>query len=146
MYELLPVSRVPRLFAASGTSLLDRFFEGFGLPSEWEGDKVLAPAIDVSETEKEYRVKLEIPGLDKEDINVTLHEGLLTLSGEKKAETEDKGENYTVKERSYGYFERSLRLPEAIDAEKVNATYRDGVLHVTVPKTEGGNARKIAVS
>ncbi|MEW5734689.1 MAG: Hsp20/alpha crystallin family protein [Thermodesulfobacteriota bacterium] len=146
MFELLPVNRIPELFARPRTSLFDRFFEGFGMPSLIGEESVLTPALDVSETEKEYRIKAEIPGLSKEDISVTLDEGVLTVSGEKKAEHEEKGENYHVRERSYGYFSRSLRLPEAIEVEKVDATYRDGVLHVVIPKTEGGGAKKIAVS
>ncbi|MEW6079408.1 MAG: Hsp20/alpha crystallin family protein [Thermodesulfobacteriota bacterium] len=129
----------------TGASLVDSFFKDFGRPvvSDWE--KEWAPAIDVSETENEYIVKAELPGINKKDIDISLTDGVLTVKGEKKLEKKEEKENYHYMETRYGTFTRSLKLPEDASAEKVDATYADGVLTVTVPKTETAKPRKIEV-
>jgi HSP20 family protein len=121
---------------------MDRVFDsflgpGFGrfpLLSRSEAEDAVVPSIDVRETESELVVEAELPGLDEKDVSLTLKEGMLTLQGEKKSEREEKKDDYHLMERSYGSFQRSLRVPDAIDADKVKATFDKGVLKVTMPK------------
>lgn len=105
------------------------------------------PSCNVSETDTEYRVVAELPDVKKEDVHVTLEEGVLTLSGERKAEKEEKGERYHRREVSYGHFIRRFQLPEDADAEKIDANFGDGMLRVTVPKSpqKESKAREIQV-
>jgi len=124
--------------------LFDRFFEGwpFKLPAE---GREWAPSVDMSETAKYVVVKAEISGIDPKDIDVSVHGNVLTLRGERKKEHEQKGENLLRIERSYGAFSRSIRLPAEVDVGKVNATYKDGVLKINLPKTKGAAVKKIEV-
>lgn len=94
-----------------------------------------APAVDISETDKEYLVKGELPGLKKEDVNIEVHSGVLTLSGERRSEKEDKGEKYHRVERAYGSFSRSFSVPENVDEKAIEADFKDGVVTVHLPKT-----------
>jgi HSP20 family protein len=103
------------------------------------------PAFDVSETEKELIVKAEVPGMDKKDININLSDGLLTITGEKKHEKKEEGENYHCFERRYGKFSRTMRLHSAVNTEKVDAMYKDGVLTITLPKTETVKPKKVEI-
>jgi HSP20 family protein len=110
---------------------------GFGrslMPSRFEYSDAVAPSIDVRESETDLVVEAELPGMDEKDISVTLHNGVLTLKGEKKSEREEKKDEYHLKERSYGSFQRSLRVADTIDADKVKAMFEKGVLKVTMPK------------
>jgi HSP20 family protein len=103
------------------------------------------PAIDVSETDKEIVVKAEIPGMEAKDIDISLDGRVLTLKGEKKTEQEKKEENYHRVERRYGTFSRSFELPADVDANKVNATYKDGVLKLNLTKTKAQTVKKIEI-
>jgi len=94
----------------------------------------LTPAVDVAEDEKAVTLTAELPGLKDEDIEVVLRDDMLTVKGEKKSEREEKKENFHLTERRYGAFERTFRLPETADADKISAAFDDGVLTVTVPK------------
>jgi HSP20 family protein len=123
----------------------DRFGGDFDLPSLFEEGKSWVPAFDISETDKEYVVTAEIPGINVKDLDVTLSDGILTVKGEKKQEKEDKGENYHRVERSYGSFERSFRIPEKVEAETVDAAYKDGVLKLTLKKAETIKPKKIEI-
>ncbi|MEJ1932401.1 Hsp20/alpha crystallin family protein [Nostoc sp. NIES-2111] len=129
---------------------VDRLFEtftgshwpslrGFGaeLPSmsTASGSWALSPTMDVSDHGDAIEITAELPGLDDKSVKVTLDDGVLTIHGEKQEEKEEKKKGYFVKERRFGSFERSLRLPEGVDASKINATVKNGVLTVTVPKT-----------
>jgi HSP20 family protein len=107
--------------------------------SEW------APVVDISEDEKSYVIKAELPEVKKEDVHVTVENGVLTLSGERKFEKEEKGRKHHRIERSYGTFVRSFALPDNIDATKVNATYKDGLLTVSVAKSENAKPKQIEV-
>jgi HSP20 family protein len=89
----------------------------------------------VSETDKEIKVSAELPGMDDKDIDVSLTRDALTIKGEKKEEKEDKGKDYYKMERSYGSFTRSIPLPVEVDTDKVQATFKKGVLEITLPKT-----------
>src|SRR3546814_5339123 len=94
-----------------------------------------------SETDKEIRVTAELPGLDEKDVEITVEDGALTLRGEKRSEVEDKDRGYS--ELSYGRFERRIGLPKGVDRDQANATFRNGVLTVTLPKTEAANENEI---
>jgi len=109
------------------------------LEPEW------APAVDVSETADKVVVKAEIPGIEAKDIDISLAGDILTIKGEKKSEREEKKENYHLVERSYGSFSRSLRLPAAVQADKIEAGYKQGVLTVTCPKKEVVKPKAIQV-
>lgn len=104
-----------------------------------------APAVDITEDEKEYLVKAEIPEVKKEDVKVTVENNLLTISGERKFEKEEKGKKYHRIERSYGSFVRSFSLPDDVDSSKVDAKFTDGVLTVHVAKSEAARPKQIEV-
>ena len=106
---------------------------------------VRAPAVDVFEEKDDIVVKAEIPGMDKDDIEVKLTDHTLTIKGEKKKEEETKQENYYRSERSYGTFLRTLDLPKDVHADKVKATFKNGVLEVRMPKTEEAKAKETKV-
>lgn len=104
-----------------------------------------APLVDIAEDDKEFLVKAELPGLNKEEIKVTVEEGVMTISGERKVEKEEKTKKYHRVERAYGRFERSFTLPDKADGTKVNAEFKDGVLQVHLPKTEKPASKSLDV-
>lgn len=104
------------------------------------------PALDVFEDKDNYVVKAELPGMKREDIQVSFHEGSLSISGERKSEQKHKDAEIYRAERYYGQFERTVTLPTAVAADKVSAQYKDGVLTVTLPKTEEAKPKQINVS
>jgi HSP20 family protein len=146
MFSLIPwrergeVSR----FGTEMDKLFDRFFESGTSPWTVEGSQWV-PSVDVSETGKKVIVKAEIPGMDPKDIDISVNGNRLTLRGERKHEHEEKGENFHRMERSYGAFSRTIELPAEIDSNKVEATYKKGVLKVTLPKTKESPTKKIEV-
>ena len=103
------------------------------------------PALDVVVEKDNVIVKADLPGLTKDDISVTLQDNYLTIKGEKKHEVEQKEANYFLSERVYGSFTRTIELPVAVDASKIDARFKDGVLHVTLPKTEEAKPKHIDV-
>jgi HSP20 family protein len=103
------------------------------------------PAVDVSETADKITVKAEIPGMEAKDIEISMVGDTLTIKGEKKAEHEEKEENYHMIERSYGSFSRAMKLPGMVDADKVKATYKNGVLIVVLPKKEEVKPKAIEI-
>ena len=103
------------------------------------------PSVDISETEGEYQIKAEIPDVKKEDVKITLEDGVLTIQGQRKREQEDKGTKYHRIERSYGSFARTFSLPDVIEVEKVKAEFMDGVLHLHLPKSEKAKPKAIEV-
>jgi HSP20 family protein len=123
-------------------SLFDDFFRdferAFRLPARGEGwgdGSVVAPSVDLAETDNEYVVTAEVPGLQEKDVEVILDNDVLTLRGEKRAEREEKKKNYHLTERSYGQFQRVIPLPHGVDREKAAASFKSGVLTITLPKT-----------
>lgn len=104
-----------------------------------------APLVDVSEDEKGYVIKAELPEIKREDVRVTLENGVLTLSGERKFEKEEKGRRYHRVERAYGTFTRSFTMPEDAESDHVTADFRDGVLNVRIAKSEKARPRSIEV-
>ena len=103
------------------------------------------PSLDISETDKAVEVKLDVPGVTAKEIDIQLNGNLLTVSGERKEEQEKKGKTFHRIERRYGNFSRSITLPCSVQEDEVAAEYRDGVLAITLPKTEEAKSRKITV-
>jgi len=126
-------------------NVFDRFFKDLTLPDFFGEERVLVPAFDISETEKEYVISGEIPGMDAKDIDITLLDGCLTVKGEKKQEKEEKDEDYHRVERHYGSFQRSFRIPDKVKTDELDATYKDGILKLTLPKAEVSEVKKIEV-
>lgn len=118
---------------------MQRRFFGQNFLKDFTGNEALArsewaPQVDIAETPEAYTLHAELPGMKKEDIKVTVEEGVLTLKGERKFEKEEKNKKYHRVERSYGMFQRSFTLPQAVDDTKVAANYENGVLNVLIPK------------
>lgn len=103
------------------------------------------PALDVVEEKDKFLVRCDLPGLRKEDVNVTLQDNYLTIKGEKKHEVETKEAKFFYRERLHGSFVRTVELPLNVDAKKIEAHFRDGVLHVSLPKTEEAKPKQIDV-
>jgi HSP20 family protein len=110
-----------------------------------EFDGVFAPAIEVVEVKDDFLVRAELPGLTKDDVSVTLQDNYLTINGEKKREVETKEANYHHSERLYGTFSRTVELPASVDAKKIEANFKDGVLRVRLPKSEEAKPKQIEV-
>lgn len=126
---------------------MDRLFDRF-LEPKWDEFAALgewAPSMDISETKDSLVAKVEVPGMDPKDIQISLQENLLTIKGEKRHEKEEKDERYHRVERSYGAFTRSVRLPVAVDASRVAAGFRNGLLTVTLPKTPAAKGTTIPI-
>ena len=104
-----------------------------------------ALAIDVTEHEDGYAVKASVPGINPDDVEITLDDNILTIKGETKAEEVNEGEKLHVRERRYGSFSRSIRFPVAVNSDDVNATYENGVLTLSVPKAEEVKPKRIAI-
>lgn len=130
---------------------LDRVFERFFEPTFWPAtamrgmEALWEPVVDFSETAKEYIVRLEAPGMARDDFDVDLDNNLLTLSGKRELRKEEKGEDYLWQERQEGRFLRTIRLPVAVDKAKIEAIYTDGVLTVRLPKSELAAKTKVPV-
>jgi len=101
-----------------------------------------SPKVDIAETEKEFEIQLHVPGMKKEEFSIDLNEDQLTVSGERKFENEKNDKNYHSVESYYGSFSRSFYLPEVVNREKVDASYKDGILNITLPKDEKRIAKK----
>jgi HSP20 family protein len=130
--------------------LFDDFDHGFlGFPfrrslNEWEPRWLgeMAPAVEIAEKDKAYEITAELPGLDQNNIELKFSNGTLTIKGEKKQETEEKKKNYYTSERRYGAFERSFQVPQDVDETKIEASFSNGLLTVTLPKR--ADAQKLA--
>lgn len=118
------------------------------LEEEWPGIRSeggWAPALDVHEGDGKYAVSVELPGARKEDVTVECQDRVLTIRGEKKSEREEQNEKRRLVERRYGSFSRSFSLPADADAEKIEARFENGVLTLTIPKTEAAKPRAVAI-
>jgi HSP20 family protein len=125
--------------------LLDTFL--FGRPQRrdfWEEVEWL-PAVDMAETKDGIVVDAEIPGMDPKEFDISLSEGTLTIRGEKKQEKEENEENYHLVERKYGTFTRSIPLPQAVESDKISASYKEGILKITLPKSEEAKKKEIKI-
>ena len=127
---------------------INRMFEEFsGRPQDADDNMMrLVPAADVMENKDNFLVTAELPGIHKEDIRVTVQNNMLTVSGEKKKETENKGDTWHRVERNYGSFSRSFELPAMVDPGKIKAEFKDGVLTIELPKAEEAKPKEIAVN
>lgn len=126
---------------------MDRFFEDpfFDMQSPWETTSDLDLALDVSETEDEYLVKASVPGIDPDNLDISITNNMLTIQGEKRAEEEREGEQYHIRERRFGRFARTISLPRTVNEDDIQANYEDGVLTLHMPKSEEAKPRKIEV-
>lgn len=125
--------------------MFDRFFRGGMLEDREFGPSAWMPAVDLLEKGDAFVAKVELPGVSKDDVKVTLQENILTIRGEKKEEKETKDSNYHRVERSYGSFQRSFTLPTAVKADGVEAVYKDGILTITLPKADEVKRKQIEV-
>ncbi len=129
---------------------LDRFFENV-MPDILKGDngdfdsRIWTPKMDLSETDKEFLMNMELPGIDKKDVVVNVEDGMITITGERKEEKTEEKRDYHRIERSYGRFFRSVELPKGAMADKADAKFKDGVLTVTIPKTEERKPHRVVV-
>ncbi|MBF0279898.1 MAG: Hsp20/alpha crystallin family protein [SAR324 cluster bacterium] len=125
-------------------TIFDEFFKSFD-----EGEQRSAsfsPRIDIKEDENAYHVSVEVPGIDKKDVEVSLKENILTIKGEKKQENSKKEEGYSWTERSYGSFRRTVRLPDAAQGGEVAANMENGILAITLPKAKQPEKKQITIN
>lgn len=143
---------------------IDRLFEDFGfgggrrvvgrsvfdIEPFWRGELTFGktPAVDIVEKDKEYEITAELPGLDEKNVEVKFADGFLTIKGEKREEKEEKKKDYYLSERHFGSFQRSFQVPESVDADKIVASFKNGVLTVTLPKSPEAQKKekKIAIT
>lgn len=135
------------LFRDEMNRLFDSFFRGFDIEPFDARGSAFSPKVDVVETEKEIRVSVELPGMEEKEIDVSLSRDSLTIKGEKKVEKDEKGKDYFRMERSYGSFSRTIALPVQVDPDRVSAEFRQGVLTVSLPKSQQAaqQSQKISV-
>jgi len=131
-------NRLNRIFGRSGSR--DESTQEMLATTDW------TPSVDISETDQAYLVKAEIPGVNKEDVKVTIQNGLLGIQGERRQEKIDTGKKFHRVERCYGSFARSFRVPNDADENSVKAQFKDGILNITLEKVEKAKSRQINVS
>ena len=136
-------NRTLRTLQREVDSLFDRFFDR--TDSEQETSAVWAPRTDLVEKDDAFHLRLDVPGMSKEDISINLQNGTLTVSGERTSERTEEDEEYVRVERAFGTFHRTFRLPDAVDEDHIEAAYEDGVLTIHVPKTEANTRRQIEI-
>lgn len=143
-----PATLIPDPFFRNFDRLFSEdFFRPLGFTSRASnGQTGWLPAVDVRESDDAFVFTAELAGIAKKDVDIAVEDGVLTLSGERRFNEKDEEKSYRRIERAYGSFSRSFTLPSAVDAERVSASFKDGLLTVTVPKAELAKARKIAIS
>lgn len=125
------------------TDSFDRFVDSFFSTPQARGE--IGPAVDIEENDKSYTVTTELPGMDEKNIDVTLVDGLLTITGEKKEESKKEDSKCIVSERRYGSFKRSFRLPENVKADEIKAQFKNGILTIDVPKAQTPKPKQIKI-
>jgi HSP20 family protein len=129
--------------------MLDRYARAVGQPRPGSQEVIATgdwtPRVNIAETDKAFEIKAEIPEVNKEDVKVTVHNGVLTIQGERKLEKEEKGKKFHRVERYYGSFTRSFTLPDNVDETKISASFKDGVLNLQIQKTEEAEPKSIEV-
>ena len=126
----------------------DPFFDPmFFKPQRFDTQQIVDPRMDVANLKDKIEIKAELPGMDENDVTLTCENGILTLSGVRKQETEEQSKDYYLKETSSGSFSRSIRLPKNVDESKIDAVFKKGILTITIPKTEvkEESAKKIPI-
>jgi HSP20 family protein len=126
--------------------LFNQFFQGGSGEEAGGGGRTWAPPVDLYETDDALILKAELPGVSKDDVSVEVHQNTLLLRGQRRHEAEVKEDNYHRMERAYGTFQRSFVLPTLMDQEHVQATYKDGVLELRLPKSEAAKPQRIAIT
>ena len=133
----------------SWEDMLNRYARAMGQPRPGSQEVIAtgdwAPRVDIAETEKAFEIKAEIPEVKKEDVKVTVHNGVLTIQGNRKQETEEKGKKFHRVERFYGSFTRSFTLPENVDEADISASFKGGMLTLQIQKTEEAKPKSIEV-
>lgn len=132
-------SRLNRIFGQPGTARASQEGKDAMRVFDW------SPTVDIAETSEEFHIKAELPEVKKEDVKLSVDNGVLRIEGERKQEKEEKGKKFHRVERSYGSFMRTFILPDNVDESKVRAEYKDGVLDVRIPKTEKAKPKSIEV-
>ncbi len=153
MFETGPYFRERNLTGDSTPDWADRFFSDVVpsrlfremIPSFRWGQDGIMPAFDISETDAHFVVRADLPGINANELDISLAGNVLTIKGEKKDERREDGENCYCSERRFGSFSRSFKLPSDVSSEGIEAAYKDGVLSVTIPKSEANRHRKITV-
>ena len=148
------MSYLPRLRSKSESirtrdSIFDDLFnELYSLPTSFlsKSGMDLSPRIDISETDGEYKIEAELPGISQKEIDVKIDNNILTIKGKKEDIKEEKEKNYHLRERYYGAFQRSISLPNNIEPEKIKARFENGVLNISVPKSDKRTPKKIEIS
>lgn len=140
----------PVLWRSSWPREFDRFFERFGLPAlrQAEGDRTrydFSPQFEVEEDKTAYHLKFDLPGIPKDQIKIDLHENSLTVSGERKEEKTADSKTQHFSDVFYGSFSKSINFPNTVDAEKVTASYENGILSISIPKSETTRSRQINI-
>jgi HSP20 family protein len=125
---------------------INRFFNTTQRQRAANQDRDWMPAVDILETEDRFVLSADIPGVERKDVEITLEDGVLTLKGERHAETEEKREGFHRRERVHGTFMRQFNLPDTVNAENISATVKEGVLQIEIPKQAKPEARKISVN
>jgi len=127
----------------------DRFTKSLSWPRRGRQESMVtgdwAPRVDIAETDKKFSIKAEIPDVKKEDVKVSVDDGVLTITGERKQEKEEKGKKFHRVERFYGSFTRSFTLPENIDETKIEASFKDGMLELNIPKIKSSKPKGLEV-
>jgi HSP20 family protein len=123
---------------------IEKMFTDFGAGGE-TGEGFWTPSVDISEEPDKLIMAAELPGIDKKDVKISLHENVLTIEGQKSRQAEEQKDKYYRCERSYGKFSRSFTLPTQVVADKIDASYQDGILTVTLPKVEEAQPRQIQI-
>lgn len=130
----------PVIFENDMGRFVNRLFEGmkneFSLPSTWENSQKLNPAVDIVESETGYKLEVELPGIKSEDVDVAIHDGCISIKGEKETTRDEEEDNYICRERYKGHFQRTFSLPQNIDEDEIRASFHDGILILDIPKTE----------
>jgi HSP20 family protein len=130
-------------------NMFERYTKAAGQPAAGSQEVIAtgdwAPRVDIAETDKAFEIKAEIPEVNKEDVKVTVHNGVLTIQGERKQEKEEKGKKFHRVERYYGSFTRSFTLPDTVDETKISATFKGGMLNLQIQKTEEVKPKSIEV-
>jgi len=125
--------------------LFDNFFRGGMQDDGSYGLSYWTPAVDIAEHDDAYVVKVELPGVNRDDVKITMESNVLTIRGEKKEEKDVKKDDFHRMERMYGSFQRSFTLPSTVSNEKIDAVYKDGILSITLPKAEEAKPKQIEV-
>lgn len=146
--DLMKWSNLPSISSLQNemNRMFDQFFRGWDFSGLSQESGTWMPSIDLAETDTAITVKAEVPGIEPKEINISIQDNTLIIKGEKKEKTEEKGKNYYRMERSYGSFARSIDLPASVDADKITAECKNGVLEIVMQKKEEAKPKQISIN